>query len=131
MPRKIPPRLLFVALRRQPEIGGRSEVDFHNNRSKIVGFLCHRQYHFWRNQAMTRRDYERKFSTFPDVVTLNEFRAMLGGIADGTARKLLRENHVEHFYIRTTYYIPKEKVIDYLLSDHYMKYRFKLKHGIR
>ena len=75
--------------------------------------------------------YERKFSISPDAVTLNEFRAMLGGIADGTARKLLRENQVEHFYIRTTYYIPKEKIIDYLLSDHYMKYRFKLKHGIR
>ena len=80
---------------------------------------------------MTRQDYEKRFLTFPDVVTINEFRAMLGGIGECTARKLLRGNHVEHFYIRGTYYIPKVKVIDYLLSSHYMQYRFKLKHGIR
>ena len=80
---------------------------------------------------MTRQDYERRFLTFPDVVTINEFRAMLGGIGECTARKLLRGNRVEHFYIRGTYYIPKVKVIDYLLSPHYMQYRFKLKHGIK
>ena len=80
---------------------------------------------------MTRQDYEKRFLTFPDVVTINEFRAMLGGIGEGTARKLLRGNHVEHFYVRGTYYIPKVKVIDYLLSPHYMQYRFKLKHGIK
>ena len=80
---------------------------------------------------MTRQDYEKRFLTFPDVVTINEFRAMLGGIGECTARKLLRGNHVEHFYIRGTYYIPKVKVIDYLLSPYYMQYRFKLKHGIR
>ena len=79
---------------------------------------------------MTRSDYEKRFRTFPDVVTINEFRAMLGGIGDCTARKLLRQNIIPHYYIRCTYYIPKQNVIDYLLSDHYMKYRFKLKHGI-
>ena len=60
---------------------------------------------------MTRQDYEKRFLTFPDVVTINEFRAMLGGIGECTARKLLRGNHVEHFYIRGTYNIPKVKVI--------------------
>lgn len=33
--------------------------------------------------------------------------------------------------IRTTYCIPKEKIIDYLLSDHYQKYRFKLRLGTK
>ncbi|MBQ1675592.1 MAG: DNA-binding protein [Oscillospiraceae bacterium] len=80
---------------------------------------------------MTRRDYEKRFRNFPDVVTINEFRAMLGGIADSTARKLLKEGHVQCFFIRCTYYIPKVKIIDYLLSKHYMEYRMKLKHGIR
>ena len=79
---------------------------------------------------MTRSDYERKFRNFPDVVTMNEFRAMLGGIAESTARKLLNQNLVEHFYIRCTFYIPKKNVIDYLLSDRFMKYRVKLKHRI-
>lgn len=52
---------------------------------------------------------------------------MLGGIADSTARKLMRENRVKHYYVRTTYLIPKEWVIDYLVGPHYAKYRLKLK----
>ena len=47
--------------------------------------------------------YERLFEPYPDVVTLDEFRAMLGGIGDSTGRKLMRENRVKHFYIRDTY----------------------------
>jgi len=46
--------------------------------------------------------YEQLFETYPDVVTLDEFRAMLGGIGDSTVRKLMRENHVKHFHIRDT-----------------------------
>ena len=79
---------------------------------------------------MTRNEYERRFRFYPDVVTLEELRAMLGGIGESTARKLLRAGHIQSFYIHTTYYIPKEKIIDYLLSDHYQKYRSKLRHGV-
>ena len=80
---------------------------------------------------MTRNEYERRFRLYPDVVTLEELRAMPGGIGESAARKLLRVGHIQSFYIRTTYYIPKEKIIDYLLlSDHYQKYRFKLRHGV-
>jgi hypothetical protein len=71
--------------------------------------------------------YEQIFEPYPDVVTLDQFRTMLGGIADSTARKLLRGNHVKHFYIRDTYMIPKVWVIEYVLSDHYAEYRQKLK----
>lgn len=71
--------------------------------------------------------YRRKYASYPEVVNLLQFREMLGGIADSTARKLMRENRVKHYYIRTTYLIPKEWVIDYLLSTHYAKYRQKLK----
>ncbi len=71
--------------------------------------------------------YKRIFDPYPDVVTLEQFRTMLGGIGDSTARKLLRGNHVKHFYIRDTYMIPKVWVIEYILSDHYAEYRQKLK----
>ena len=74
-----------------------------------------------------REKYRQKFASYPDLVNLIQFREMLGGIADSTARKLMRENRVKHYYIRTTYLIPKEWVIDYLLSTHYAKYRQKLK----
>lgn len=68
---------------------------------------------------MNRKQLEKRFSLYPDVVTLPEFRQMLGGIGDKTARKLVRENRVKHYYIRNTYLIPKTHVIDYLLSTHY------------
>ncbi len=71
--------------------------------------------------------YKEIFKPYPDVVTLDEFKSMLGGIADSTARKLLRGNHVKHFYIRNTYMIPKVWVIEYVLSEHYTEYREKLK----
>jgi hypothetical protein len=71
----------------------------------------------------TRIFYEELFAAYPDVVTLPEFCKMLGGIGDGTARKLIRQNRVQHFYINTTYLIPKEWVIDYVLSDDYKKYK--------
>ncbi|MGI6227914.1 MAG: DNA-binding protein [Peptococcales bacterium] len=74
-----------------------------------------------------RKYYKELFKDYPDVVDLIQFRAMLGGIADSTARKLVRENRVKHFYIRDTYMIPKKCVIDYVLSEHYAEYKHSLK----
>lgn len=74
-----------------------------------------------------RKYYRARFQKYPDVVTVIQFREMLGGIGDKTARKIINENHIKHYYIRTTFYIPKECVIDYLLSTHYAIYRNKLK----
>lgn len=71
--------------------------------------------------------YESYFTSYPDVVTLDQFRQMLGGLGDNQARKLMRQNHVKHFYIRGTYLIPKSNVIDYILGPHYAQYRLKLK----
>ena len=60
--------------------------------------------------------YEKLFAAYPDVVTLPEFQAMLGGIGDSTARN-----------IRCTYLIPKACVIDYVLSEDYAEYSKTLK----
>ena len=60
-------------------------------------------------------------------MTLEQFRGMLGGIGDGTARKLMRAGRVKHFYIRETYMIPKEYVIEYALGEHYEEYKYSLK----
>ena len=80
---------------------------------------------------MRRNEYQNLFQSYLDVVTLPELCAMLGGIADGTARKLMRENRVEHFIVNTTYFIPKIKAIDYICGQHYRFYRRKLKHRIK
>ena len=74
-----------------------------------------------------RKFYEARFNSYPDVVTIPQFREMMGGLSESSARMLLRTNLVKHFLIRGTYYIPKAFVIDYILSSHYEKYRQKLK----
>lgn len=71
--------------------------------------------------------YKELFKDYPDVVDLIQFREMLGGIADSTARKLVRAGIVKHFYIRNTYLIPKKCVIDYVTSEHYAEYKHSLK----
>lgn len=75
----------------------------------------------------TRKFYESYFVDYPDLVTLAQFRKMLGGLGEVQARRLMQQNKVKHFYIRGTYIIPKANVIDYVLSTHYAKYRLKLK----
>ena len=74
-----------------------------------------------------RKYYRDRFEDYPAVVTLPQFCEMMGGIADQTARKLMRENYVKHYYIRGTYLIPKEWVRDYILGAHHAKYRLKRK----
>ena len=74
-----------------------------------------------------KKYYKELFKDYPDVVTLIQFREMLGGIADSTARKLVRTNVVKHLYIRDTYMIPKKCVIDYVTSEHYAEYKHSLK----
>ena len=80
---------------------------------------------------MKRQDCERRLRVYPDVVTIEELRIMLGGIGDTYARKLLRQNLIEHFYIRGTYYIPKAKVIDYMLSPHYKQTLNRFRRGTK
>ena len=78
----------------------------------------------------SRKFYENYFSSYPDLVTVDQFRKMLGGMGDEQARKLLQKDLVKHFYIRGTYLIPKVYVIDYVRSPHYAKYRKLLKSQI-
>ena len=73
---------------------------------------------------------QRYYENYPDVVTLQQFCEMLGGIGDSTARKLMHEQAVEHFVIRCTYYIPKASVIEYVQSEHYANLDLRLKHHI-
>lgn len=74
-----------------------------------------------------KKYYKELFKDYPDLVTLQQFKAMLGGIGECTARKLMQQNRVKHFYIRNTYMIPKDYVIEYVLSEHYAEYKNSLK----
>lgn len=78
----------------------------------------------------SERQLKKLYADYPDVVTLKQFREMLGGISDGIARKLMQGDHVEHFVVNGTYYIPKKFVIEYVTSPHYYMLQMKLKHRI-
>ena len=49
------------------------------------------------------------------------------GLGEVQARRLLQNKIVKSFKIRGEYHIPKQCVIDYVLSTHYAKYRQILK----
>lgn len=59
----------------------------------------------------------QNFRAYPDMVTLLQFREMLSGVSDNFARKLIHEKHVKSIFIKPHYYISKNSVIDYVLSE--------------
>ena len=54
------------------------------------------------------------FAEYPDVVTFEQLREMLGNIGETLAYKLLRSNEIESFKLGRNYRILKSKVIEYL-----------------
>ena len=64
----------------------------------------------------TREHYEKLFASYPDVVRMDQFRAMLGGVTEVTALKILEQGQIKFFCIRRRHLIPKVCVIDYLLG---------------
>jgi hypothetical protein len=75
----------------------------------------------------SRKYYRNRFAKYPDVVDIPQLCEMMGGICDKSVRKLLRENLMKHYCIRGKILIPKEWAIDYILSEHYAKYRLQLR----
>ena len=75
----------------------------------------------------TRKFYETLWSEYQDLVCLAEFRQMLGGLGEVQARRLHQKNNVYCFSIGGDYKIPKQCVIDYVLSPPYAEYRKILK----
>ncbi len=70
-----------------------------------------------------RTYYEAKFRDYPDVVTKKDFLVMLDNIDERTATKLFKENVVQHFRIGRFVYIPKESIINFLVSEEYIQFR--------
>lgn len=66
------------------------------------------------------REYYRKlFQNYPDLVGVEQLRKMLGGVGELQVRRLLQQKRIKSFQIRREYRIPKEYIIDYVLSDDY------------
>ena len=72
--------------------------------------------------------YEKLFAAYPDVVDTKTVREMLGGIGIVSVRKLIRDGHLKCiYYLEQEFLIPKEWLIDYVISDHYAKFKNLLK----
>lgn len=74
-----------------------------------------------------RKRYVQQFKKYPDVVSVLTFREMLGGIGDSFARKLIRDGLVKAIFIKPHYWIFKESIIDYVLSEDYAERRLKVR----
>ena len=74
-----------------------------------------------------RNKYRRQFKQYPDLVSVSMFREMLGGIGDSFARRLIREQKVKAIFIKPHYWIPKESVIDYVLSEDYASRKLRVR----
>lgn len=59
-------------------------------------------------------NYDALFKEYPDVVTIEQLCAMLGGISKKTVYKLLQEKKIESMKIGRSYRIPKYSVLKYL-----------------
>lgn len=73
-----------------------------------------------------RSEYEMKLSSYPDVATIEDLAMMLGGISTRTAYLLLKRGKIKYFAIRRRYFIPKECVIDFMMSDEYQSFQTKV-----
>ena len=71
--------------------------------------------------------YRKLFKSYPDLVTVIQFREMLGGVGDSFARRLIHEDRVKHIYIKPSYFISKASVIEYLLSEDYAGRKLKVR----
>ena len=82
-------------------------------------------------QKKDRNYYEKLFSNQPDVLDTEMVRQLLGGVSISTISKLIRGGQLKHIhYCERIYLIPKAWLIDYILSEHYQNYRYKLKSQI-
>lgn len=64
-----------------------------------------------------RAFFEKLYADYPDLVSLNDLQAMLGGISHGKALKLMKQGEIKNFYVHSKYMIPKICIIDYLMGN--------------
>lgn len=80
-----------------------------------------------------RKIYERSLSDYPDVLTVPDLQRALDGMCEKTIRGIIWRGEISSFKIGTKHMIPKESLIDYMLSDSYkvtMKRRMAAKQAI-
>ena len=78
-----------------------------------------------------RKYYENLFRKYDDIVTVKILQEMLGGVSESYIRPLLQRKIINNFKIEGKgFLIPKEYIIDFVVSITYQKYKYKLKNQI-
>ena len=72
-----------------------------------------------------RAYYQKLFQEYPDLVTQAQLQKMLNGITISFSSRLIHEKRVQSFFIKPSYYIVKDSVIDYVLSADYDRRKLK------
>lgn len=57
-----------------------------------------------------RTFFEKLYADYPDLVSLNDLQAMLGGIAQGRALKLVKQGAVKSFYVHGKFMVPETEI---------------------
>lgn len=63
-----------------------------------------------------KENYEMMFTSYPDLVDINQLKEMLG-IGITLAYRLVRDNTIRALKIGREYKIPKANVISYLINE--------------
>lgn len=63
-----------------------------------------------------KENYQIMFTAYPDVVTINQLKEMLG-IGVTLAYRLVKNNIIDGFKVGREYKIPKANVISYLTKQ--------------
>lgn len=66
---------------------------------------------------MEKNDYEVLVKDYPNLLSVDDLRNVLGNIGKNKAYELLRNNAIHHVRIGRKYKIPKKAVIEYLVMN--------------
>jgi len=68
-----------------------------------------------------RKNFENQLHQYPDVLSTAEAKEVLGIASHMTIKKLIDQGKLRCFKLRNTYRFPKTYVIDFMMSDDYIK----------
>ena len=63
-----------------------------------------------------KENYQLMFTSYPDVVNINQLKDMLG-IGITLAYRLVKQNIIKSIKVGRQYKIPKQNIISYLLNQ--------------
>ena len=66
-----------------------------------------------------RSYYECKLSEYPDVLTISDV-SRFSGYSESSVAAWCRKKSLRSFFIAEKYYVPKEYLLDFLVSEHFI-----------